>query len=197
MGGFQMMAPPPPAGYPGYPAPHDMQMQMPMPMMHPAAFMHWQGEHAPIEGGGQIQGTLEGSADINKSNYIPRVSEGMSGLFGMDKMKRGEIKLVSEEDWLLMNPDPIKVLVQVPLSGDEEGSRWNFFGQQIPLILEPRETIKQLKEKIAPALNNLSNKKMKLRTNMISILKDENTVASYNILEGTVIEVGIKARGGR
>ena len=38
---------------------------------------------------------------------------------------------------------------------------------------------------------------MKLRTNMISILKDENTVASYNIMDGTVIEVGLKGRGGR
>lgn len=65
------------------------------------------------------------------------------------------------------------------------------------MVLDPRETIKEVKEKIAPHLNNLPNKKMKLRTNMISILKDENTVASYNIMDGTVIEVGLKGRGGR
>lgn len=121
----------------------------------------------------------------------------MSGLFGMDKMKRGEIKLVPEADWLLMNPDNIKAIMQIPLGGDDEGARWNFYGQQIPLILDPRESIKEVKEKIAIHLNGLPNKKMKLKTNMISILKDENTVASYNIMDGTIIEVGLKGRGGR
>ena len=51
----------------------------------------------------------------------------MSGLFGMDKMKRGEIKLVPEADWLLMNPDNIKAIMQIPLGGEDD-SKWNFYG---------------------------------------------------------------------
>ena len=95
--------------------------------MHGGTLTPWKAEPMQVEGGGQVQGTLEGSAEINKSNYIPRVSEGMSGLFGMDKMKRGEIKLVPEADWLLMNPDNIKAIMQIPLGGEDD-SKWNFYG---------------------------------------------------------------------
>ena len=55
------------------------------------------------------------------------MSEGMSGLFGMDKMKREKLKLVPEADWLLMNPDPVNIIIKVPMHNDH-GPNWNFMG---------------------------------------------------------------------
>lgn len=63
--------------------------------------------------------------------------------------------------------------------------------------MDPKETVKDLKDKLTPMLNGLTAKKMRITSPLIGHLKNENTIASYNVLDTTVMEVGLKKRGGQ
>ena len=90
---------------------------------------------------------------------------------------------------------PVNLVVQVPPPPADK-NEWNFQGQILEFILPPTGTIANVKDKIKEALGMPPNKQ-KLKGPLISILKDTQTLAYYNVTPGTVLVLGIKERGGR
>lgn len=103
--------------------------------------------------------------------------------------------LLAEEEWLKFYPNPVTLNIKVPDDGGDPA--WGFHGQIIQLVVDPRMTIVKLKENISDYLGKMPAKKMKLKTFNQSTLKDVKSLAFYNIIDATLLELGIKERGGR
>jgi len=112
------------------------------------------------------------------------------------RQKLEEANLIPESKFLEDYPSPVDLIIQVPLAPQGEKNEWNFQGQQIPMVLPPTATIGAVKEKIKEVLNMPPNKQ-KLKGPHISILKDTQSLAYYNVTPGTMLVLGIKERGGR
>jgi splicing factor 3A subunit 1 len=111
------------------------------------------------------------------------------------RQKMEEQNLIPEQKFLEDYPSPVNIVVQVPPAPADK-NEWNFQGQQLEFILAPTSTITNVKEKIKEALGMPPNKQ-KLKGPVISILKDDKTLAYYNTAPGTVFVLGVKERGGR
>jgi len=110
------------------------------------------------------------------------------------RQKMEEINLVPEDQWLRQHSGPVNIIVQVP--SDPEKGEWNFQGQSFTCTLNPKDTIQTLKDKIKESIGMPQNKQ-KLKAPGISILKEQLSIAYYNMLPGTVVSLGVKERGGR
>mgnify|MGYP001180774937 FL=1 len=115
-------------------------------------------------------------------------------------MKTEEASLIPEEMWLLMNPGSITINVKLP---DVTIDGINLKSQNLQLQFDPKTTIGGVKDYISKSLGGndfyldillkgISSNSIALRTVHTSFLKDENTLAYYNFLNGTVVEVGKK-----
>eukprot|EP00826_Nyctotherus_ovalis_P062267 TRINITY_DN897_c0_g1_i5.p1 TRINITY_DN897_c0_g1~~TRINITY_DN897_c0_g1_i5.p1 ORF type:complete len:481 (-),score=187.70 TRINITY_DN897_c0_g1_i5:187-1629(-) len=118
------------------------------------------------------------------------------GLLPIDKYGgSSDDTLMPEEEWLRHFPGSLTIHVRVPNDGGE--SEWNFVGQILKLSMDPRTTVGKLKGAISSYLGNMPPKKMRLRTFNRSVMKDEFSLAHYNILNGTTLELNVKERGRR
>jgi len=108
-----------------------------------------------------------------------------------------EVALIPEAEFLKSLPSgPISLVVSVPQGATKEEQKFNFHGQTFTFIVNPTDKIEVVKEKIKEQLDMPPNKQ-KLRTNQIPFLKEDNTLAFYNIRNGTTIIVSAKERGGK
>jgi len=118
------------------------------------------------------------------------------GLLTIDKYNASsESTLIPEAEWLQKYPSHLTLLVRVPNDGGE--SDWNFIGQILKLSIDPRTTVGQLKEAISSYLGNMPAKKMRLKTYNRNVMKDEFSLAHYNVLTNTTLELSVKERGRR
>ena len=61
----------------------------------------------------------------------------------------------------------------------------------------PRTSVDQLKSALSSYLGNMPVKKMKLKTYNQNVLKDQFSIAHYNLIDNTMLELLPKERGGR
>eukprot|EP00002_Diphylleia_rotans_P016467 TRINITY_DN3202_c0_g2_i1.p1 TRINITY_DN3202_c0_g2~~TRINITY_DN3202_c0_g2_i1.p1 ORF type:complete len:687 (+),score=204.19 TRINITY_DN3202_c0_g2_i1:44-2104(+) len=165
-----------------------MMMAPGMPMM---PFPPMPGAHfnpAPPPGSGPIP--------MPPSNPAPPIDLAPQ-LMGEDdpsnKRQKIEANLVPEADWIRDHPGSVSVSIQVP--NDPEKGEWQLHGQVISLTFDIKDTIKIVKDQIATQLNFPANKQ-KLALGSV-FLKDEPTLAYYNVASGAVLSLGVKERGGR
>eukprot|EP01016_Furgasonia_blochmanni_P005765 TRINITY_DN12269_c0_g1_i15.p1 TRINITY_DN12269_c0_g1~~TRINITY_DN12269_c0_g1_i15.p1 ORF type:complete len:755 (+),score=132.50 TRINITY_DN12269_c0_g1_i15:33-2297(+) len=111
------------------------------------------------------------------------------------KVTEGDVQLYQEDVWVQMHPGPYTINVRVPELGTEEN--WNLKGQLIQLQLEPLCTIQGLKDNLSTMLGGMPSAKMKLKTPIHNVLKDTASLAYYNFMNGSLIELSAKERGGR
>ncbi|KAG2590467.1 probable splicing factor 3A subunit 1 [Panicum virgatum] len=107
------------------------------------------------------------------------------------KQRTDDASLIPAEQFLAQHPGPASISVSVP--NLDEG---NLRGQvlQIP-VQSLSDTVGSLKEQIAGELQLPANKqKLSVRT---SFLKDNLTLAYYNVGPGVVINLTLRERGGR
>eukprot|EP01114_Cavostelium_apophysatum_P013706 TRINITY_DN3380_c0_g1_i2.p1 TRINITY_DN3380_c0_g1~~TRINITY_DN3380_c0_g1_i2.p1 ORF type:complete len:555 (-),score=200.20 TRINITY_DN3380_c0_g1_i2:30-1694(-) len=109
------------------------------------------------------------------------------------KRQKLEDAFVPEADWIAQHPGPLTVQIQVP---KEEKADSKLQGQTINLAVNPTDTLTSIKEKLKEQLG-LAPNKQKLKTATIPIMKDQQSLASYNILNGTTIVLDLKQRGGK
>ena len=109
------------------------------------------------------------------------------------KKARTEDNLIPEQEFLQNNPPNVSVKIQVPHS--TEKSEWRLNGQVINLTLPYTDSLSVVKAKIHE-LTNMPPGKQKLQYEGIFV-KDSNTLAFYNIPNGSSIILGLKERGGR
>lgn len=106
------------------------------------------------------------------------------------RQKTDELNLIPEEKFLADYPMDVNFIIQVPTSGE------NLQGQQLQFVMPPTSTITQVKDKIKESLG-LAINKQKLKGPHSSILKDNLTLAYYNVTPGTTLILGTKERGGK
>jgi splicing factor 3A subunit 1 len=95
-------------------------------------------------------------------------------------------------DLFFMEQGAVRISVSVP---NVEGEA-NLNGQTLELtVLSLSESIKSLKERIAGEVQMAANKQ-KL-SSQIGFLKDNLSLAFYNIGPGDILALGLKERGGR
>lgn len=109
------------------------------------------------------------------------------------KKARTEDNLIPEAEFLQNNQSNVSVKVQVPHSSEK--AEWRLNGQVINLTLPYTDTLSVVKAKIHE-LTNMPPGKQKLQYEGIFV-KDSNTLAFYNIPNGSTIVLGLKERGGR
>ncbi|CAO2198374.1 unnamed protein product [Urochloa humidicola] len=107
------------------------------------------------------------------------------------RQRTDDASLIPAEQFLAQHPGPACVSVSVPNLG--EG---NLRGQVLAISVQSlSDTIGSLKEQIAGELQLPANKqKLSMRT---SFLKDNLTLAYYNVGPGVVINLTMRERGGR
>ncbi|EGG13769.1 ubiquitin domain-containing protein [Cavenderia fasciculata] len=103
-----------------------------------------------------------------------------------NKKLKTDDNLINEEEFIFANPGPVSLVIE---STGSDGSNQNY-----SLVLQPRDTITTLKDRIKD-LVGLAPNKQKLKSLGQSILKDQHTLGFYNLLSGTVINVSAKERG--
>ncbi|KAF9624024.1 hypothetical protein IFM89_007722 [Coptis chinensis] len=99
--------------------------------------------------------------------------------------------LISEDQFLAQHPGPVRITVSVP--NVDEG---NLKGQNLEITIQAlSETIGSLKEKIAGEVQLPANKQ-KL-SGRAGFLKDNLSLAYYNIVAGETLTLALRERGGR
>ncbi|KAG6543090.1 hypothetical protein Mapa_015586 [Marchantia paleacea] len=108
------------------------------------------------------------------------------------RQKIDDVQLIPEDQFLAQHPGPVRISVSVP-TVEGEG---NFKGQTLELTIQSlAETIISVKEKIANELALPANKQ-KLNSHLV-FLKDNLSLAYYNIGPGETLQLGLRERGGR
>lgn len=99
--------------------------------------------------------------------------------------------LVPEDQFLAQHPGPVRIAVSVP--NVDEG---NLKGQVLEITVQSlSETVSSLKEKIAGEIQLPSNKQ-KL-SGKAGFLKDNLSLAYYNVAGGETLALSLRERGGR
>lgn len=103
-----------------------------------------------------------------------------------------ESKLIPEDEFMKRFMSPINIQVQVPTI---EKSEWKLNGQKLSIDIDLKETIASLKQMIQ-GQTDMPLSKQKISFNG-TFLKDNFTVAYYNILTNSTVNLQVKERGGR
>ncbi|XP_078445649.1 putative splicing factor 3A subunit 1 [Wolffia australiana] len=171
MNAHGMMIPPPPGSQfaPLIPRPYaPMGPPPPMPMAPPPPLPHGMPPPPPPEEAPPLPDEPEPKR--------PRIDE---------------VPLVPEDKFLAQHPGPARVCISVP--NVEEG---NLKGQVLEITVQSlSETIGSLKEKIAGEVQLPANKQ-KL-SGRAGFLKDNLTLAHYNVGPGETLSLALRERGGR
>jgi splicing factor 3A subunit 1 len=109
------------------------------------------------------------------------------------KRQRVAAAQMSEGEFAAYHPDGTTVQVVVPM---QEHDTWKLNGQTVSVKLDLMSTVKALKEKVGEMIGGMPAKSQKLKHGT-SFLKDNLTLAYYNLGPGTMLELGVQARGGR
>eukprot|EP01113_Clastostelium_recurvatum_P015777 TRINITY_DN18875_c0_g2_i1.p1 TRINITY_DN18875_c0_g2~~TRINITY_DN18875_c0_g2_i1.p1 ORF type:complete len:234 (-),score=66.37 TRINITY_DN18875_c0_g2_i1:165-806(-) len=113
------------------------------------------------------------------------------------KRSKTEEHLIPEQAFLQsIPPGPVSMTVQVPTGTTKDELKFNFQGQALVVSFDPTEKIAAIKDKIKEQLGIPANKQ-KLRTAALANLRDEHSLAYYNMRPGTVLMLAIKQRGGK
>ncbi|XP_057445628.1 probable splicing factor 3A subunit 1 [Lotus japonicus] len=222
-GGLPMPPPRPPAMIPSVrPAPPPpMQMNsgqqsvmggQPHPMMPPSISMNSQGMHMPPPPPGSQFTPVPRPPFVPMSHppsmmpmmHPPPLPQGMPPspppeealppLLEEPEPKRQKLddsSLIPEDQFLAQHPGPVRISIYVP--NVDEG---NLKGQVLEITVQSlSETVASLKEKIAGDIQLPANKQ-KL-SGKPGFLKDNLSLAHYNVSGGETLTLSLRERGGR
>jgi len=111
----------------------------------------------------------------------------------VNKKMKTEDNLMPEEEYLRRNKGPVTVKVQVPNMQDK--TEWKLSGQILSFTMPLTDQVSVIKVKIHEA-TGMPAGKQKLQYEGIFI-KDSNSLAYYNMSNGSIIHLALKERGGR
>ncbi|KAK3096249.1 hypothetical protein FSP39_024939 [Pinctada imbricata] len=109
------------------------------------------------------------------------------------KKQKTEDQLIPEEDFLKTHAGQVTFKVQVP--NVEDKPEWNLKGQTLSYTLPLTDSISVMKAKLNETLG-IPAGKQKLQYEGLFV-KDSNTLAFYNFLNGSTVQLQLKERGGR
>ncbi|KAH8368971.1 hypothetical protein KR200_000749 [Drosophila serrata] len=108
------------------------------------------------------------------------------------KKLRSEDNLIPEAEFIASHKSPVTIQVQVPNS---DKSEWKLNGQMIAVTMALSEPITNLKTKLQDETGMPPAKQKIFYEGMF--FKDSNTMAFYNLVNGTTVHLQVKERGGR
>lgn len=109
------------------------------------------------------------------------------------KKQRSEDNLIPEFEFMAAHKGSVSLQIQAPSGVDKP--EWRLNGRIISITVALNDTVSTLKTKIQeetglpPAKQKISYEGM--------FFKDNNSIAFYNLLSGTTVQLQIKERGGR
>lgn len=103
-----------------------------------------------------------------------------------------ESTLIPEGEFIKIYTSPINIQIQVP---SVEKSEWKLSGQKLSIVIGLKDTIASLKQKIQEQ-TEMPQSKQKISFNG-TFLKDNFTIAYYNIKTNFTVNLQVKERGGR
>ncbi|KAL5479911.1 hypothetical protein EMCRGX_G023512 [Ephydatia muelleri] len=101
--------------------------------------------------------------------------------------------LIPEQEFIAKNPGAVTFRVLVP--NMPEHQEWKLKGQMLSVTLPITDPVSVIKVKVADELG-MPTGKQKLQIGVI-FLKDSNSLGFYNVTPATVVQLGLKERGGR
>ncbi|KAE9028888.1 hypothetical protein PF011_g1354 [Phytophthora fragariae] len=125
---------------------------------------------------------------------------GVSGPPGEDlepaakRQRTGGSSLLPENEFAARHPGVVRLMVKVP--DDPENAQWKLEGQTLTVELDVKDNMRTLKQKLMNELQNMPVNKQQLKFAM-GFVKDALTCAHYNFVNGTVLELSVRQRGGR
>lgn len=148
-----------------------------------------------------LQNLVKQRPDLKSSNYEgPSAGSQLIADPIMDKSKRAHKEeflpnLISEKQWAQMHSGPVPIHIQIPSEGGD--SKWGFHGQILQISVELKNTVAEVKSQLSDILSGMPISKMKLKNITHSVMKDSNTLAFYNVMPASIVELAVKERGGR
>ncbi|XP_062503859.1 splicing factor 3A subunit 1-like [Corticium candelabrum] len=109
------------------------------------------------------------------------------------RVEQGEGNFIPEQQFILSHPGPVTIKVQVAKVSDKP--EWNLNGQILSLAFPITDQVSTIKSKLSDMLG-IPPGKQKLQMANIFI-KDSNSLAYYNMTSQTIVQLGLKERGGR
>lgn len=101
--------------------------------------------------------------------------------------------LVDENEWAASHPDSFDVTIVLP--NDSTKASWNLRGQRVTVTVGPRDTLRDLKDKLSDQLGGMPRSKQQLKLTSLGFLKDKLSMAYYNLEAAAVLELSVKTRG--
>eukprot|EP01038_Epipyxis_sp_PR26KG_P004049 gene4049-5791_t len=224
-GSFGMMAqnPPLPPSYGGFAqlaqplSLPTMPMQPPMNLMSMPMFMD-QSNQAQMQGQNDNLGNSQAQMDPNLYQFnsvfnsnlaqiLPTLASNSNDVGYVDQSLPASKKqkqsvdntqfLVSAEEFMKLNQDPISLNISLPV--DNTVATWNLNGQLLVIPnLSLQSSIKELKDILSEQyLGSMPSSKQQLKSSSLGFLKDTSSLAALNLLNGSILELTLKSRGGK
>jgi len=113
------------------------------------------------------------------------------------RQRTEEAQLIPEAQFLAKYDKGVPITINVEVPNEEpEKPEWKLNGQMITIQVNLKDTATTIKEKVKNAIGVPPNKQ-KLKASNLPFMKDKETVAAYNLLNGATLSLGIKERGGK
>ena len=109
------------------------------------------------------------------------------------KINSTEGALIPTEAFIKQNPGPVQFFVQCP--GMPEKNDWKLYGQRVQFKLPLTDEVTAVKALVEKE-TKMPAGKQKFKHNSL-FMKDNNSLAYYNVKQGDVVELHVKQRGGR
>uniref|UniRef100_T1JKU4 Splicing factor 3A subunit 1 n=1 Tax=Strigamia maritima TaxID=126957 RepID=T1JKU4_STRMM len=109
------------------------------------------------------------------------------------KKQKTEDSLINEQMFLRKNKSPVMFKVQVPNITDKQ--EWKLNGQVLFITLPLTDMVSVIKAKIHQETSMPPGKQKLLYDGMF--FKDSNTLAYYNVVPNSIVQLQLKERGGR
>ncbi|CAH0480630.1 unnamed protein product [Peronospora belbahrii] len=110
------------------------------------------------------------------------------------RQRTGGTSLLPEKEFAIRHPGMVRLVVKVP--NDPDNAQWKLEGQTLTIELDVKDNMRTLKQKLMADLQNMPVNKQQLKFSM-GFVKDTLTCAHYNFVNGTVLELSVRQRGGR
>ncbi|CAJ1355215.1 unnamed protein product [Effrenium voratum] len=112
-------------------------------------------------------------------------------LLGMARPRRELIDLVPEEEWM-QHSDPEAAQLIFDVKADPE-----IGVSTLRLALKLQHSVRSVKERLAAVGVKIPVQKMRLKEARVGFLRDERTLAYYNLSSGCKMQLVLKRRAGR
>ena len=169
--------PPLPSGMPpGMPPP--MSLPLPPPMRTPPGFPP---DLPPGVPPGMPPGMPPPPFDPT-SGFPPPLEEAFS-----------EDNLIPEAEFAATLPT-LNIQLEILITHDASQMAWNFYGQTVSLNVPVMGTIKQIKDELRTHLNDIAINKIQIKSNLHGFLKDNLSMAYYNLGPLVSLEMVPKTR---